>query len=60
MLVSGHYKLRDLEIRVLQETFYVIRLKLALISTPPITVNTQCQFNKAAQGSENRHKYLQQ
>ena len=49
VLDSTHYKLRDLENRLLIDTFHINRLKLVFVSTPADTVNTQQQLNKAFQ-----------
>ena len=47
VLDSTQYQLRDLEYRVLLDTFHTNRLKLAFVSTPAGMVNTQQQLNKA-------------
>ena len=47
---SMHYKLRDLE-TVFVDIFYISRLKLAFVSTPAETVNTQHKLNKGMQGT---------
>ena len=52
-----------MENRVLLDTFHSNSLQLAFVSTPSATVNTQCQVNKAIEGtnvlenSDDRSKY---
>ena len=48
-----HYKLRDVEERVLSDTFHIKRLKTVFVLTLSSTVNTQGWLNKAIQGTNN-------
>ena len=50
VLDSTCYKQRDSENRVLLVMFHMKRLKLAFVSTPASTVNTQKQLNIVIQG----------
>ena len=51
MLEAIHYKMRDMEKRLPLDRFNINRVKLAFVSTPVGTVNTQQQLTEAVKGT---------